>query len=334
MTVLRSTSPPRAPAAGGVVLLFWALFAGGTACAEPKLELRPENLDFGAIKQGEKLRKTIRVRNAGDADLVISLVRASCTECVVDKINGKTLKPGEEIQLPVTYDATAVPGKHPAYLTFHTNDPDDNGLKRLQIAVEIVARAAPALEFEPASINLGIFSFENGVECAVRLKNSGDAPLKFEEFSASPGITIAAKPNEIAAGKQEALKLTIAPKEAGILQSHVTIATNDPRNPVATIPIRGYAASHEQLEGALEGIVLLPERDTAHGGALRLVIFNHSAVAVTVWLTDIKDAAPVVVEPRKPVVISPPPNAPSEGPLRIEIAIPRTETEKAPTERR
>jgi hypothetical protein len=319
-----STGPLRLLTAAALLLIPYACRC---ASAAPKLELRPESLDFGSIEKGEKVRKTIQVRNAGDADLVISVVRASCAECVIDKIKDQTLKPGEEIQLPVTYDATAVPGKHPAYLTFETNDPADP-FKRLEIDVEIVAKAAPALEFEPASIDVGIIRFDTPVEAALLLRNAGEAALKFEEFSASPGIALTLKPGELAAGKQEELKLRIAPKEPGIYQAHVTIATNDPNHPVATIPIRGYVASREQLDRLLGGgILIVPERAAAQGGLLlQLRIFNHSNIAITVQRTGEKgdQSGPETVEPGKSVNLSPNPDAREKGSLPIEIAVPMT----------
>jgi hypothetical protein len=303
------------------------LFSCACRCASaaPKLELRPESLDFGSIQKGEKVRKTIQVRNAGDADLVISVVRASCAECVVDKIKDKTLKPGEEIQLPVTYDATAVPGKHPAYLTFETNDPADP-FKRLAIDVEIVARSAPSLEFEPASIDVGIIRFGASAEVPLRLRNDGEAALKFEEFSASPGIALGAQPGELAAGKQEELKLKIAPNEPGIYQAHVTIATNDPNLPVATIPVRGYVASREQLDRLLAGILIVSERDAAQDGRLLLIrIFNHSGIAVTVRRSGekVERNGPETVEPGQSIILHPDPDA-REGTLHVEIAVPMT----------
>ncbi len=303
--------------------------------AAPKLEVRPESLDFGSIEKGEKVRKTIQVRNVGDADLVISVVRASCAECVVDKIKDKTLKPGEEIQLPVTYDATAVPGKHPAYLTFESNDPADP-FKRLEIDVEIVARSAPALEVEPASIDVGIIRFDAPAEVILQLRNVGEAALKFEEFSASPGIALTVQPGELAAGRQEDLKLKIAPKEPGIYQAHVTIATNDPNHPVATIPVRGYAASREQLDRLFGGgILIVPERAAEGGRLLLLRIFNHSVVSITVWRTGEKESqnGPEKVEPGKSADLPPNPDAPEKGSLPIEIAVPMTAA-GAPAEER
>jgi hypothetical protein len=304
--------------------------AGRFASAAPKLELRPDSLDFGSIQKGEKVRKTIQVRNAGDADLVISVVRASCAECVVDKIKDKTLHPGEEIQLPVTYDATAVPGKHPAYLTFETNDPADP-FKRLAIDVEIVARSAPALVFEPASIDVGIIRFDTPAEAAIQLRNAGEAALKFEEFSASPGIALAIKPGELAAGKQQELKLKIAPKEQGIYQAHVTIATNDPNHPIATIPVRGYVASREQLDRLLSGgILIVPERDAAQGGQLLLLrIFNHSAVSIT-----LRRSSSETVEPGKSVELRADPEAHDKGSLPLEITVPMTSAERPPAQRK
>ena len=109
-----------------------SLCLAASAAAGPRLEVRPERMDFGSIKRGEKKQKTVRLYNAGDARLVIEQIRPSCAECVVDKVPTEPLDPGQEFSLPVTYLAAALPGTYTAHLTLHTNDPAEP-LKRVYL---------------------------------------------------------------------------------------------------------------------------------------------------------------------------------------------------------
>ena len=122
----------------------------------PRLEVRPERLDFGTMEHGAKRQRTLHIRNVGDAELVIEQIRPSCPECVVDRDVPGPLPPGARLDVPVSYSAVDVPGKHTAHLTFHSNDPVEP-LKRVFLDITILKPDdASSLEVEPARIDLGI----------------------------------------------------------------------------------------------------------------------------------------------------------------------------------
>lgn len=230
------------------------------AWAGPQLEVRPSPLDFGIMKQGEKLRKSFTLRNAGDAALVITQVRANCAECVVDKFEEKTLAPGEEAGLPVSFDASVPPGKQSPYLIFHSNDAREP-LKRVFLAVEVAPKdAVPRIETEPATLDAGIVPLGGSVELKVAIRNTGKATLRLTDVIPSPGAAIVEQPKaDVAPGAETVLRLKLTPREGGVIQTQLMLVTNDSQHRVVTVPLRGYAATRAQIETAVLRLKDKPE---------------------------------------------------------------------------
>ena len=230
--------------------------AMGAAASGPRLEVQPQKLEFGTMKRGEKERKVLYVRNAGDSQLTIEQIRPSCTECIVDQIPLRPLAPGQGMELPITFLASDVPGEHTAYVTFHSNDPVEP-LKRVYLTVTIEATKLPRLTVEPAVIDLGVVLAGEPATCTVKVANIGDGPLHVTDLTASPGVERAGElPKEIAPGARQELKLKLSPGDAGMVSAHVVLTTDDLDKPVVTIPIQGYAARREQVEGLLHGVLV------------------------------------------------------------------------------
>jgi hypothetical protein len=90
----------------------------------PKLSFdRKLPIDFGKKTAGSKVKQTIKVKNDGKTDLIISKIIPSCS-CITFNMSKQTLKPGESIELVIQIDTVnQTIAKHSKYLTLHTNDP-------------------------------------------------------------------------------------------------------------------------------------------------------------------------------------------------------------------
>jgi len=278
--------------------------------AAPALEIQPKRIDFGKMRQGAKKRKIYRLTNKGDAELKIGQIRASCAECLVDKVKTDKLAPGKEIELPVTYHATAVPGRHTAHVTIHSNDPEQP-FQRLYLEVEIVGeRAAPRVEVTPAKWDFGVARSSETVRRTVTVKNSGDAPLEIEDHVAGPGLRLEQTlPATVAPGKRLELSVTLRPRQSGILRAHLILTTNDPKRSVVTVAGEGYAASEDDLARLLSGVLVRPGRDAVE-------IENHDANPVRVKLGD---GDPTTVAPGKSATIEA--SGKARPALRVELTL-------------
>ncbi len=103
----------------GLVILFLAVYGYFQAVPSvedqgqslPKIEITPQDFNFGEVEYGQVLNHTFTLKNIGSEILSIERVATSCgcttAETVLNKIN-----PGQETELLVSYDTGAMSGGH------------------------------------------------------------------------------------------------------------------------------------------------------------------------------------------------------------------------------
>jgi hypothetical protein len=297
--------------------------------------VHPQKLDFGLIKKGEKRRRTCLLRNTGDAPLVIESIRASCAECMVDTQPTMALDPGEEFELPITYLATAVPGKYTAHVTFHTNDSVEP-LQRIFLDVEIAERGAtPRVEIEPETLDLGIVIAGERVEWGLKVRNAGGGELRLEDIVSSPFISVGNRPGgSLAPGEEQRLSLTVAGAPAGVFRGHIAVATNDPERRTVTVPVSGYIATREQVNRLLRGVHVTALRSEAEPRELRAVLVTNNDES-PVWLSAAEaEGGPLEVPPGESVGVAIPAGMDAETTFVLHLALSRTTGPSRTSERR
>lgn len=252
------------------------LMAVPSIWAGPQLEFDPKSLDFGKMKQGSELRKMLTLRNIGDEALEISQVRASCTECLVDKIEKSSIPPGEQIQLPVTYSATALPGKQTAHITFHSNDADEP-LKRVNLDIEITKPGAkPKIHIQPEMIEMGIMELGKAVALPIVIQNIGDGDLVISEYVCGPALVAPPVPAQpVASDAQANLEFQVNPVKPGVFRSQISIISNDAERRVLTLMVTGYIASQKEIAALVKGLIVRPEWSQDGEHVSNLVFLNH-----------------------------------------------------------
>lgn len=279
------TVTPDACRAGCLTLAVGAaclLGTASTAGAGPRIDVRPDRINFGTMKPGERKRRVVRLRNAGDATLRIDQVRPSCAECIVDPIDVRSLAPGAGVDLPITFEAANVPGRQTAFVMLETNDPN-TPLKRITITADVLPKGdAPRLELDRARLDAGVVLAGEPVTRRIEMRNTGQAPLLIRECTAGAAVSLGEKPvQRLPAGGKAILTLTIRSDTPGLLQSHVTIATNDPERSTRTVPVTGYVATAAQVARLMRGVSVTPERDAGPEGRLRAVrVTNYETTPV------------------------------------------------------
>ena len=93
------------------------------AAAKPKIALSSELWNFGEVWHGEKLSESIVIRNEGNADLVITRVKASCG-CTAGKVSKGRVAPGETTTVEVSFDAAKKKGQVNTQVSILSNDVD------------------------------------------------------------------------------------------------------------------------------------------------------------------------------------------------------------------
>ena len=87
---------------------------------QPIVEILEAEYDFGDIKQGEKATHNYKIKNIGNADLLISSAKGSCG-CTVPEWPKDPIKPGDQANIKVTFDSKGKTGKQSKRVTLMTN---------------------------------------------------------------------------------------------------------------------------------------------------------------------------------------------------------------------
>ncbi len=124
------------------------LVAGQTNAGSPKLVIDSVEHDFGQVVSGEPLSYSFRVRNTGNADLLIKSVTPSCgcTNSEFDKIIHPGAEGKIELSIPVT---DFIQGKLNKFATVVTNDPSNETFK-LTLMAELKKRTVGGFSIDPS----------------------------------------------------------------------------------------------------------------------------------------------------------------------------------------
>jgi hypothetical protein len=86
----------------------------------PEIALEKESFDFGEINQDESISIEFKLKNIGNAPLIIRSVKGSCG-CTVPEWPREPIKPGNEASIKVTFDSKGKTGKQNKRVTLMTN---------------------------------------------------------------------------------------------------------------------------------------------------------------------------------------------------------------------
>ena len=86
----------------------------------PEIEIDQDYFDFGEIDQDKSIRIDFKLKNIGNAPLLISSVKGSCG-CTVPDWPKEVIKPGTETNIKVTFNSGKRQGKQKKTVTLVTN---------------------------------------------------------------------------------------------------------------------------------------------------------------------------------------------------------------------
>lgn len=228
--------------------------AAGPALAanQPRIKFNDETWDFGKVKQGATLEHEFVFKNAGNAKLTVIKVETSCG-CTAALASQKTLEPGEEGKIKVSWDVTGYSGEVSKYVFVDSDDPKDPRVQ-LKIEAKVEVPPAPRAELIPYSQDIGLILEGEEIEARVTLRNRGELELQVDNTQKNIVFTSGSKrvifPLKIASGKEAALSLKMSlPNRVGPLKSeYVSFRTNDPQQATLYFTLSGYIATKSQLK--------------------------------------------------------------------------------------
>ncbi len=251
--------------------------------SQPRIQAPAPAYDFGTVLEGTPVKHEFTVKNVGQADLVIGQVQTSCG-CTVAQSEKKRLAPGEETQLPVTFDTRHERGHASRRIDVYTNDPQTPDLAlEVQGVVRRESEATPGEVFFDA--------VRKGSE------QTREVTISYNGGAKGFRITKVANSNSnIAVTQEPGLKLKVdllKTMPAGPFQDTIEIATIG--RPIE-IPVYGRVVGDLVTEPAQVSFGILP-----HGaGAMRIVRLTNNG-ARPVAIKEVSSTSPAVVAKAEPI---------------------------------
>jgi hypothetical protein len=118
-----------------VVLAPAIVFAGQSKKGGPKLEVVPEEHDFGSLSQGQKVVHEFTISNTGTEALEIRRISTSCG-CTAALTSDRTVPPGGTTKLKVTLETRKYRGVVERSVSVASNDPKRVHTVRVKAFVE------------------------------------------------------------------------------------------------------------------------------------------------------------------------------------------------------
>ncbi len=210
-----------------------ALGLVGVLRGGPVFVCDPAVVDVGTVEPTGKPVAEFRIRNAGDAPLLLTKARAGCAACMTIDCPDKPIPPGAVAALKVTLTGLPPSGPVRKLVYLDTNDPAKAGV---QLTVNGVVRGVYALTPNPT---FALGETEAGKEQSwdYELTVAGATPCAITAIEAPAGIAVRAALNRQA--QRHALRLTTVPGKlpAGMLSGLVSIRTDPPALPALRLPV-------------------------------------------------------------------------------------------------
>jgi len=243
------TTIPKAALAAAVCILIAA--SPLPAAKTPRIKFREEVRNFGKVKDGDVLKHEFVFRNIGDADLVIEKVRTSCG-CAAALASEKTIPPGQEGKIGVSFDVRSYSGKVVKYIYVDSNDPS-NPNKELQVAADVEIPPRARIEIIPFNLDLGLLLEGDEIKGQFVISSVGELELKTEFTHRDAKYFVKGKPVgfplKVAAGKEVEVEFRIpAETRRGMIGEYILVKSNDPVRSTVSVYLRGFIISREQLK--------------------------------------------------------------------------------------
>lgn len=228
-------------------ILFILLFSVTVIAQEknPQIKVNADKYDFGKSIEGERLFYDFVISNAGDGDLIIKTVRASCG-CTAVQPDKTELRPGESTKLHVEFNTTDREGEQQKYIYIYSNDPKNKEL-RLMVKTDILpkdSKEAKGIKFGKLKLEKNKYDFGTVQEgkyyiANIKITNGGDGDLEIKNITTTCGCTAALVTDRIVKpGKSTNLKVELDTTDRdGKFVRAVNIHTNDRSQPLQTVTL-------------------------------------------------------------------------------------------------
>ncbi len=203
-----------------------------------KIEVEPEEWDFGYAPGGSMLKHFYTIKNIGQDTLMITKVKPSCG-CTSAPLNKDVLAPGESTILEVGFKTLKFKGKVKKNIKIYNSDPE-NSTKEIDF-LSVVAKPYPLIKIRPKAVDFVQVWQGKNVKQKIDLTNISKSQVSFKIIDAPKKDYLKYKFGKLTLNPGEATDLEVrigknAP--VGELQESITIETTGSEPIRISIPIR------------------------------------------------------------------------------------------------
>jgi len=230
-----------------LAVLLWTSGCTGMVSGANKpqsaIQVIPGALDFGSVGVGKQVSHAATVVNNSKTTVTLTKASVSGSEFSISGLQFPLpLRPGQKSNFNIWYKGSRT-GKAAGTLSFKgepasTTEP--------VILTASTGSFTPQLAVSSASHDFGTVTVNTVANGGLTLTNSGAANLIISHiavsgagFEASP-ITV---PATVPAGSNVVLNLSFSPKTSGNFSGAVTVSSDDPNTPTATVALAGIATA-------------------------------------------------------------------------------------------
>lgn len=219
--------------------LLFIIFA--FANAQPKLTVDKASVDAGVIYSGDVYQVKWKIKNTGNAPLIIENVHTSCG-CTSVKNPKTTLAPGESDNVEIKFNSAGFRGKVSKQVEITSNDPQHR-LTTLTLTAEVT------VELEPINgsqvVWLGSAPIGKEIKQNVLFKNTSNKPITINGYTTT-GSDVRGPFEKITVQPFDTLSipLTIVPSKVGYAEEKLTFKTDSKKQSLLPVSVTyaGFAA--------------------------------------------------------------------------------------------
>ncbi|MFQ6091925.1 MAG: thrombospondin type 3 repeat-containing protein, partial [bacterium] len=217
----------------------------------PDIGTSADTLDFDDVSFGTCKDTNFVISNDGTAPLHIYSVTSDCYEF--------------EVLQPPTFPMALIPfgcqhilirfcppaeGSYSCFLTLESDDPDE-GTKYVVVEGNGIPESGPKLSIGAFSHDFGDVPVGGHTSWAVDITDIGQTSLTVSSIHSDHSDFVITSPQSfpqmVAPHSYLSVTVTLSPSTAGPKQGTITIESNDPENPSATVLVSGNGTSNEPM---------------------------------------------------------------------------------------
>ncbi|EAQ77524.1 hypothetical protein DSM3645_06674 [Blastopirellula marina DSM 3645] len=195
--------------------------------------------DFGTVARGADAIYEFDLQNIYEEDVHVTAVRSSCG-CTTPSIKSKDLKTWEKGAIVCKFNTDSFLGEKSATVTVTIDKP-----YYAEVQLNVRGHIRGDVVFQPGAVKLGSVDQGEPSSAKVNVAYAGGSNWQILDVrSDNPHLSVEMSEPMRGAGRI-AYDLTVKLKDdapVGYIQDHLTLVTNDGRNPNITLPVEGKVA--------------------------------------------------------------------------------------------